>query len=51
MPVSASWFHLYDDNKYAKIEGWLTLYHLVATHSVNFACFPGKAYLLHDIST
>ena len=53
MPVFFSWLHLSADSKYAKIEGWLALYHLATTHSVNFVCLetiavPGKAHLLND---
>ena len=53
MPVCFSQLHLSADSKYTKIEVCLTLYHLAATHFVNFVClktmfFPGRAYLLND---
>ena len=53
MSVCFSRFHLSADSKYTKIEGWLTLYHLGAIHSVNFVCLktvviPGRAHLFND---
>ena len=53
MPVCFTLLHLSTDNKYAKIEGWLNLYHLAATHSVKLRLFekmllPGRVYLLND---
>ena len=53
MPASFFWLNLSTDSKFAKTEGWLTLFHLIVNHSVNFVCskakvFPGRAYLLND---